>query len=326
MEDIEGRPSPPLSEYLGGKPSLTANREIGPLPRFSLAGVQLKFGAGKHHGSKGERLSIPAQGLGGDWIVKLPSPQHDLLPENEYSMMTLAKEIGINVPDFGLATTNRVEGIPEEFSNVDSSAYYIKRFDRTAESRIHIEDFNQIFGQFPAQKYDNQSYNTIGKNIHRILGEADYREFVRRLVFSILIGNMDMHLKNWSVVYPDGRTPKLSPAYDFVSTIVYPRIDKTLPLSFAGTKYAEEIDEDLLASFAAKTEAPHSYVLETANETVRNFKDVWTSRSKDLPLRKDWREMITTRPDTLPLTKLGSGEITPKKRRGRPGRHSASLG
>ncbi|ABF43571.1 HipA-like protein [Candidatus Koribacter versatilis Ellin345] len=317
VEDMEGRPSPPLSEYLGGRLSLTANRRAAPLPRFSLAGVQMKFGAGKHPGN---RLSIPARGLGGDWIVKLPSPQYDSLPDNEYSMMMLGKDIGIDVPEFGLATTKRIEGIPEGFANLDANAYYVKRFDRTPKSRIHIEDFNQIFGQFPDQKYGKQSYNAIGKNIFRILGEADYREFVRRLVFSILVGNMDMHLKNWSVVYKDGRTPRLSPAYDLVSTIVYPGIDKALPLSFAGTKDAQQVDEDLLVSFAAKTEAPRNYVLETATETVRSFKDAWSAKAKDLPLRKEWREMISARLATLPIANLGSQETTKKRRRGRPRR------
>lgn len=158
VQDIEGRPSPPLSEYLGGKPSLTAKRDLWPLPRFSLAGVQLKFPAGKHHGAKGERLSIPAQGFGGDWIVKLPSPQHDALPENEYSVMSLARDIGIEVPEFGLATTKRIEGIPQEFSELDSHTYYVKRFDRAAKSRIHMEDFNQILDSSPIR-------NTISRAI-----------------------------------------------------------------------------------------------------------------------------------------------------------------
>ena len=55
--------------------------------RFSLAGVQLKFSAVK---SAAGGLTIPAQGVGGSWIVKLPSMTHEGVPENEYSMMSLA--------------------------------------------------------------------------------------------------------------------------------------------------------------------------------------------------------------------------------------------
>ncbi|WP_250847934.1 HipA domain-containing protein, partial [Escherichia coli] len=52
-------------------------------------------------------------------------------------------------------------------------------------------------------------------------GEAGVSEFIRRLVFNALTGNADMHLKNWSLIYPDGRTPKLAPGYDFLSTTLY---------------------------------------------------------------------------------------------------------
>ena len=41
-------------------------------------------------------------------------------------------------------------------------------------------------------------------------GEAGTVEFVRRLVFNALIGNGDAHLKNWSLIYPDGRTTTVS--------------------------------------------------------------------------------------------------------------------
>ena len=56
--------------------------EAPPL-RFSLAGVQLKFSA-LMETSKG--LTLPVGGAGGDWIVKLPSPRFDAVPENEYAI------------------------------------------------------------------------------------------------------------------------------------------------------------------------------------------------------------------------------------------------
>jgi serine/threonine-protein kinase HipA len=65
--------------------------------RFSLAGVQLKFSAFANAGMAGG-LTIPAEGVGGSWIVKLPSQQFTGVPENEFSMMTLAGMIGMEVP------------------------------------------------------------------------------------------------------------------------------------------------------------------------------------------------------------------------------------
>ena len=61
--------------------------------RFSLAGVQLKFSVVEEAGGG---LTIPARGIGGDWIVKLPSLHYAGVPENEYSVMSLAGMIGID--------------------------------------------------------------------------------------------------------------------------------------------------------------------------------------------------------------------------------------
>ena len=63
--------------------------------RFSLAGVQLKFSAITEAAGG---LTIPAGGAGGSWIVKLPSRGFAGVPENEFSMMTLARLVGMDVP------------------------------------------------------------------------------------------------------------------------------------------------------------------------------------------------------------------------------------
>ena len=80
-------------------------------------------------------------------------------------------------------------------------------------------------------------------------------EFVRRLVFSVVIGNADMHLKNWSLLYPDRRTPVLSPGYDFVATLPYIP-DDTLGLSFGGSRSLSEITPDQMRRFADAARIP----------------------------------------------------------------------
>jgi len=55
--------------------------------RFSLAGVQIKFSAINE--ARGG-LTIPAKGVGGSWIVKLPAREFAGVLENEFAMMTLA--------------------------------------------------------------------------------------------------------------------------------------------------------------------------------------------------------------------------------------------
>jgi serine/threonine-protein kinase HipA len=177
--------------------------------RFSLAGVQLKFSA--INDAEGG-LTIPARGVGGSWIVKLPSSLFAGVPENEYSMMALAGFIGIDVPAIDLVDVAAIENLPEGIGEIRGHAVTIERFDRLDDGTpIHSEDFAQIFGVYPAEKYDKASYANIGSVIVAESSDTDIAEFVRRLTFNALIGNSDMHLKNWSMRYLDRKRAVLSP-------------------------------------------------------------------------------------------------------------------
>ncbi|WP_083848597.1 HipA domain-containing protein [Thiorhodovibrio frisius] len=110
--------------------------------RFSLAGVQLKFsGAADAAGG----LTIPASGVGGDWIVKLPARDYGGVPENEFSMMTLARQIGLSVPAIDLVDLASIQNLPNGLDHLGDKAFVIKRFDRAAQGAVHIEDFAQVF-------------------------------------------------------------------------------------------------------------------------------------------------------------------------------------
>ncbi len=76
-----------------------------------------------------------------------------------------------------------------------------------------------------------------------------------------------MHLKNWSVIYPDRRTAALAPAYDFVSTISYVP-DENFALKYSRTRRFDGFSEDELAHLAAKAQLTKTLVIETARETV----------------------------------------------------------
>ncbi len=185
---------------------------------FSLAGVGLKFSLL----ARGDRLTIPARGEGGDWIVKLPDPVYPDVPNNEFAMMTLAKAVGIDVPEIRLVHHDQVETLPERiWPSGEGYAYAIKRFDRgPGRELIHIEDMAQVRGFYPDAKYSG-TFETVGALVYRGRDIEALREFTRRLAFNIIIGNGDAHLKNWSLIYLDPRTATLAPAYDLVATFVY---------------------------------------------------------------------------------------------------------
>jgi serine/threonine-protein kinase HipA len=248
--------------------------------RFSLAGVQLKFSA-VVEASGG--LTVPAHGVGGSWIVKLPSAQFPAVAENEYVMLELARAVGIQVPAIRLVTIGDIQGLPPEAARMAGQALAVERFDRAAGGRrIHMEDFAQVFGLFPDDKYGARSYANIAAVLWAETGDAGTYEFVRRLVFSVLIGNGDMHLKNWSLLYPDGRTPVLAPAYDFVATLPYIPGDN-LALSFGGSSSLGGIALDQVRRFTDTARLPMKPVWEIVCETMERTSDAWkTLPQKDL--------------------------------------------
>lgn len=268
--------------------------------RFSLAGVQLKFSALENANKRGG-LTIPAEGVGGSWIVKLPSQQFAGVPENEFSMMTLAKMIGMDVPNIKLIDIAAINGMPEGIGELKGHALAVSRFDRTTEGPVHTEDFAQVFGVFPDDKYKSASYASIGRVISTETSDAGTAEYIRRLVFSALIGNGDMHLKNWSLVYPDRRTATLSPAYDLVSTIAYIEGEDTAALNYSRTKKMAEFSADELRHLAAKALLPEKLVIDTAAETVRRFREIWDTEKNNLPLADKAKKMIDAHAPTIPL-------------------------
>lgn len=257
--------------------------------RFSLAGVQLKFSALMETDGG---LTIPIGGAGGDWIAKLPSSRFKAVPENEYAMLTLAAAIGIDVPEVRLIPTKEIENLPDNLPEAFGNSLAVRRFDRTESGhRIHIEDFAQVFRVYPPEKYDKASYGNIARVLWIEAGEAAIVEFVRRLAFIALIGNGDAHLKNWSLIYPDRRTPKLAPAYDLVGTVAY-MPDQELGLSIAGTKSFIQVDSERFRRFAERAGLPVRLVIKTANETAQAVRDYWPKHEPVRRLPDDIREAI----------------------------------
>lgn len=249
--------------------------------RFSLAGIQLKFSAIME--SKG-RLTIPANGQGGHWILKLPAGNFKNVPDAEFAMMTLAKNAGIAVPEFKLIPTQLINGLPKEFQEIEGDSLAVKRFDRGENGeRIHMEDFAQIFGFYSHDKYKKRSYANIAEVLWIEAGERSVAEFIRRLVFNLIIGNGDMHLKNWSVLYRNPVKPELSPAYDFIPTIAFLE-NQTLALNLGDSKTFSEIDVTHFQKLAATAKIPERFILKIVEEAKEASYTAWQENKASLPL------------------------------------------
>lgn len=250
----------------------TSRTNGGRLLRFSLAGMQLKFSALQR---KGGGMSVPAGGVGGDWILKLPSPSFDALPENEFAVMSLAARIGIPVPEVRLVRIEDVSGLPTGMAETGGSALAVRRFDREAGGRrIHMEDFVQVFGVFPEAKYDGRTYANVAAVVAAAAGQEAAHDFARRLVFSVITGNGDMHLKNWSLLYQDPLRPILSPAYDLLCTRVYLPRDR-LALRFGDSNRLIGVTADRMRGFAHDARLPVAPLLRLAGEVAERTRDAW---------------------------------------------------
>lgn len=287
----------------GTSPPRTQGEDHRPAPqapplRFSLAGLQLKFSA-LMETSKG--MTLPVDGVGGDWIVKLPSPRFDAVPENEYAMMTLARAVGLDVPDVQLVTTSDIGGLPPNLPEAFGCSLAIRRFDRPRPGdRVHIEDFAQVFGVYPEKKYKNASAGSIARVLWLEAGQDAVTEYTRRLVFNTMIGNGDAHLKNWSLIYPDGRTPRLSPAYDLVGTVAYIAGDR-LALSLGDTREFAQVDFERITRFAEKAGLPTRIVVKAARETAAAIRDLWPTHEPARGLPERVRTAIAEHMSNVPL-------------------------
>jgi len=260
-----------------------------PVLRFSLAGVQLKFSA-LMEASGG--LTIPAGGKGGSWVVKLPSARFAAVSENEYTMLSLARDVGMEVPRNELINISDIRGLPADAAAIEGKALAVQRFDRsTGGENIHMEDFAQVFGLYPEDKYHWHSYANIAAVLRAETEEVGAYEFLRRLVFSVLIGNADMHLKNWSLLYPNRRTPKLSPAYDLVSTVPYMSGDE-LALNFGGSRSLTEITRDQVRRFADTARLPASPLWKIVTEITDRTVAAWEKLSEKDLLSEKMRRSI----------------------------------
>jgi serine/threonine-protein kinase HipA len=268
-------------------------RPASPGLRFSLAGVQLKFSMRR----EGEGLTVPVRGRG-DWIVKLPDPRYEQVPENEFSMLTWARAAGIDVPDHELVSVGDLTGLPAEASAVPGLALAVKRFDREPDRRIHIEDFAQVFDLYAEDKYEHVTFEMLAAAIGDITG--DVREFIDRLVFSVVIGNADAHLKNWSLRYSDGITANLAPAYDLVSTVQYLPGDQ-LALNLARSKDFGSVSLESFRRLARKIGRDEADIAAQVESAVARIRDAWPRVESDLPLPGTFKHKLAEHQARVPL-------------------------
>ena len=288
-----------------------AGRDVGDPFRFAITGMQPKLLLSRDD----DRLTVPLEGQDGYWIAKFGTTAHQELVQNEHRMLEWASACGLAVPEHAVIRASAITNLPEDF-DPNQDVLIVRRFDRADNGvRIHQEDFAQVFDVAPEERYPWESadlgcihYGSIGAVVRALCGEGDYREYMRRLVFMVLSGNADAHLKNWALVYHNGLSARLAPVYDFVSTIVYPSLGKNSALRWfeppaptleAAKALAEVTMDDLLAAASYTDEAATPDLVDDLADFAERARTTWRMVAQRAPAVV--RERITTHIDAAEL-------------------------
>lgn len=175
----------------------------------ALPGVQSKI--------SDSMISFPIKRARKPAILKLDPPAYPLITRSEHFFLSLARTAGFAVPHHELITDADGE-----------VGLLIARFDRIVNrdrtvTRIGQEDACQLLGRYPADKY-RISVNEIAGRVVEVATapQAAVLDLVLQIAFAWMVGNGDLHAKNYSLQWrPDGIVAA-TPVYDVVSTLPYP--------------------------------------------------------------------------------------------------------
>ena len=201
-----GMPQAPILPYTSSEVRALADEVVR--SQTTVTGVQPKLSLDFDQMSNlPKRFTIV--GLWGRFILKPQTERYPHLPELEDVSMHLAEIAKIETVPHGLM----------RFSDGEL-CYITRRIDRTGQGeKLPMEDMCQLSERLTEYKYKG-SHEQIAKLITKYssVPKLDFVKYWEQVLFSWLIGNADMHLKNYSLYAPIGNEYQLTPAYDLLST------------------------------------------------------------------------------------------------------------
>lgn len=238
-----------LSERIKNLPTVPLNNKKS--KRMSLAGAQHKMLVVYQDGKFFEpNLSMPS--------THILKPDHSEPKDfwhttmNEWFVMKLARRMGLDVPEVYIGY------VPEP-------VYVIERFDRQGKypdhERLHIIDACQLKGLPRTSKYTSSQSHVYRDLIVAVRRKAEtITKLFNWVVFNLLIGNGDAHLKNISF-FQDIDGVRLSPFYDLLSTVIYEDaqgdvLGSELSIPIGGKEVFADVRYDDLMQFAKSIGMP----------------------------------------------------------------------
>lgn len=220
-----GTPQTPILPYTSSEVRVLADEVVR--SQTTVTGVQPKLSLDFDQLSNSpKRFTIV--GLWGRFILKPQAEHYPHLPELEDVSMHLAEIAKIETVPHGLM----------RFSDGEL-CYITRRIDRTEQGeKLPMEDMCQLSERLTEYKYKG-SHEQVAKLISKYssVPKLDLVKYWEQVLFAWLIGNADMHLKNYSLYAPEGSEYQLTPAYDLLSTaLVIPEDTEELALTLCGKK------------------------------------------------------------------------------------------
>ena len=221
-----------LFEHLKRRPLFAGEDGV----RLSLAGAQDKFAIRL----VGDKLALMRGGAPTTHILKtLISDRDDVTDSvhNELFCLMLATRCGLSVPQVQMRRTPKQPYLLVE--------RYDRRWQDNDVVRLHQEDFCQALSIPPENKYEREGGPGISTCLdeiqkHSVEPLPDRIAFLNVVIFNYLIGNADAHGKNFSLLYREGK-PRLAPAYDVLSTAVYPELATKMAMKIGGKYDPDEV-------------------------------------------------------------------------------------
>lgn len=258
---------------------------------MSVPGVQPKLSAILK--IKDERFEIVD--MRGKYILK---PQHHFyfqMPENEDLTMRLAELIDLEVPIHGMI-----------WAKDNSLTYFIKRFDRKGHNdKVPVEDFAQLAGLSRDTKYDYSMEKVVWLiNEYCSFPAIENIKLFKLVLFNFLVGNEDMHLKNFSIINNEGKI-ELSPCYDLVnSTIEYKNQGEEIALPIKGKKV--HLTHNILIDYFGKGKCEISdkvvdKVLDVIASAVPHWKELIDISFLSAGMKKKYNDLLDSRLAILKL-------------------------
>nr|WP_268841596.1 HipA domain-containing protein [Rhizobium giardinii] len=216
---------------------------------MSLAGVQDKLPV---YLAEDGNIAIPVDGTPSTHILKPDIRRLTCSVQNEAFCMTLAKLCELEAAEVTTGKAGKRDYL------------LVKRYDRIADAqgtirRVHQEDFCQLLGLFPSEKYERTGLGQWGGAslvqlfgaLARYVSPAERLKLLDAVIFNVLICNSDSHAKNYSVLVGAAGTAKLAPLYDLMCAAVYKQVDQSLPQQIAKKSNANELNGNDWREFAS---------------------------------------------------------------------------